>query len=64
MPKMKTHSGTKKRFTITGTGKIKRFRTGAAHLLRKKTKKQKLMLSHATIVKKCDEKRVKKLLCI
>ena len=64
MPKMKTHSGTKKRFKVTGSGKIKRHRTGTSHLLRKKTKKQKLMLSHAALVKKADEKRIKKLLCI
>jgi len=37
MPKVKTHSGAKKRFKITGTGKIKHFRSNASHLMRKKS---------------------------
>ncbi len=64
MPKMKTHSGTKKRFRVTGSGKLKRSRTGTSHLLRKKTKKQKLRLSHAAVVSKADAPRLKRLLCI
>jgi len=64
MPKCKTHSGAKKRFKVTGSGKIKRFKAGTSHLLRKKSKKTKLQLRHSTIVCKADEGRIKKLLCI
>ena len=41
MPKMKTNSGSKKRFTLTGTGKVKRKHAYKSHILTKKTKKQK-----------------------
>ena len=41
MPKIKTNSGAKKRFTLTGTGKIKRKHAFHSHILTKKTKKQK-----------------------
>lgn len=64
MPKMKTHSSAKKRFKITGSGKVKRFQAGAAHLLRKKSKKAKLRLRGSAMVSKADTKRVKALLCI
>jgi len=63
MPKMKTNSSAKKRFKITGSGKIKRFQAGTSHLLRKKTKKAKLNLRGSTLVAKSDEKRIKALLC-
>lgn len=63
MPKMKTHSSAKKRFKITGSGKVKRFQANAAHLMRKKTKKRKLRIRDSKIVKKVDEKRIKRLLC-
>lgn len=63
MPKMKTHSGAKKRFKITGSGKVKRNQAGTSHLLRKKTKKAKLNLQGTTIASKSDEKKVKTLLC-
>ncbi len=62
MPKMKTHSGAKKRFKITGSGKIKRFQSNASHLMRKKSKRAKLNLRGATLVSKADETRMKKLL--
>lgn len=64
MPKMKTNSSAKKRLKVTGSGKIKRSHAGARHLLRKKTKKAKLALSHSTIVDKADEAKMKKLLCM
>lgn len=64
MPKMKTHSGTKKRFKVTGTGKIKRGKAYKSHILTKMSKKRKLRLRHAGLVSKADEKRIKKLLCI
>ena len=64
MPKMKTHSGAKKRFKLTGSGKLKRLQAGKRHLLRKKSKKAKLNLTGSTMVSKADSARVKKMLCI
>lgn len=64
MPKVKTHSSAKKRFKLTGSGKVKRFQAGTSHLLRKKTKKAKLNLRDSTLVSKADEKRIKTLLGI
>jgi large subunit ribosomal protein L35 len=64
MPKVKTHSGAKKRFKVTGTGKIKRNRAGKRHILTKKSKKRKLQLSHSTICAPGDAKRVEKMLNI
>lgn len=63
MPKMKTHSSAKKRFKITGSGKIKRFQAGKRHLLRKRSKKAKLNLTGATLVSPADTPRIKQLLC-
>ena len=62
MPKMKTNSGSKKRFTLTGTGKVKRKHAFKSHILTKKTKKQKRNLTHIDLVASVDEKRVKALL--
>ena len=62
MPKIKTNSGSKKRFTLTGTGKVKRKHAYKSHILTKKTKKQKRNLTHVAIVANVDEKRVKALL--
>ena len=62
MPKMKTNSGSKKRFTLTGTGKVKRKHAYKSHILTKKTKKQKRNLTHIAHVANVDEKRVKALL--
>lgn len=59
MPKMKTNSGSKKRFTLTGTGKIKRKHAYKSHILTKKTKKQKRNLTHVGLVSSVDTKRVK-----
>ena len=64
MPKMKTHSGAKKRFKVTGTGKLKHFHANSSHLKRKKSKKAKLRLRHSAIVDKAEEKRMKLLLCM
>ena len=64
MPKMKTNSGAKKRFALTGTGKIKRKHAFKSHILTKKTKKQKRNLTHTGIVAGDDENGVKKLLCM
>lgn len=62
MPKLKTHRGAKKRFTVTGTGKIKRRKANASHILTKKTTKRKRNLRQATLVSKEETKRVKELL--
>ncbi|MCP4437767.1 MAG: 50S ribosomal protein L35 [Aureispira sp.] len=62
MPKQKTHSSAKKRFKVTGSGKIKRRHAGKRHILTKKTKKRKLSLRHAGLVSDADEKRIKNLL--
>jgi len=59
---MKTNSGSKKRFTLTGTGKVKRKHAFKSHILTKKTKKQKRNLTHIALVANVDEKRVKALL--
>lgn len=62
MPKMKSNSGAKKRFTLTGTGKIKRKHAYKSHILTKKTTKQKRNLTHTGLVSKADEKNIKFLL--
>ncbi len=64
MPKQKTNSGSKKRFSLTGTGKIKRKHAYKSHILTKKTKKQKRNLTHAGLIDRADVKRVKALLAI
>lgn len=64
MPKMKTNSGAKKRFALTGTGKIKRKHAYHSHILTKKTKKQKRNLDHFAIVDKSNVKQVKELLSL
>lgn len=64
MPKIKTNSGAKKRFALTGTGKIKRKHAFKSHILTKKTKKQKRNLTHTGIVAGVDVNGVKKLLCM
>jgi large subunit ribosomal protein L35 len=64
MPKMKTNSGAKKRFTLTGTGKIKRKHAFKSHILTKKTTKQNRNLTHITLVNKADEGNVKKMLAL
>ena len=62
MPKMKTHSSAKKRFKVTGSGKVKRFQAFTSHMMRNKSKKAKLRLRDGAIVSAADEKRVKRLL--
>lgn len=62
MAKLKTNSGAKKRFALTGTGKIKRKHAYHSHILTKKTKKRKRNLDHFTLVHKTCESRVKELL--
>jgi large subunit ribosomal protein L35 len=64
MPKVKTKSGAKKRFKLTGTGKIKRKHAYKSHILTKKETKQKRNLTHDALVDKADVQRVKKMLNI
>ncbi len=60
MPKMKTKSSAKKRFKLTGTGKIKRKHAFKNHILTKKSKRRKLALTHSTLVHDSDVNNVKK----
>ena len=62
MAKLKTVSGAKKRFALTGTGRIKRKHAYHSHILTKKTKKRKRNLDHFAIVEKDDLKRVREML--
>jgi len=64
MPKMKTNSGAKKRFTITGSGKIKRKHAFKSHILTKKSTKRKRNLTYSTLVHKADISNVKLLLAM
>ena len=64
MPKMKTNSGAKKRFTLTGTGKIKRKHAYKSHILTKKSKKRKRNLTYFGEVHKADENNIKRLLAM
>ena len=59
MPKMKTKSSAKKRFVLTGTGKIKRKHAFKSHILTKKSKKRKLKLTHTGLVHTADEANIK-----
>jgi len=59
---MKTKSGAKKRFTFTGTGKLKRKHAYKSHILTKKTNKRKRNLGYATVVDKADTGTVKQML--
>jgi large subunit ribosomal protein L35 len=60
MPKMKTHKGAKKRFSVTGTGKVRRLKANKSHILTKKDAKRKRHLRRATFVTTNGEARVLK----
>ncbi|MBA4070632.1 MAG: 50S ribosomal protein L35 [Gemmatimonas sp.] len=63
MPKMKRHSGAKKRFSVTATGKVRRLKAYKSHILTKKTAKRKRNLRRAAIVATNGEaKNIKRLL--
>jgi len=64
MPKMKTKSGAKKRFTVTGTGKIKRKHAFKNHILTKKETKQKRGLAMAGLVSVADTPRVRRMILV
>jgi large subunit ribosomal protein L35 len=62
MPKLKTHRGAAKRFSVTGTGRIKRHKANASHILTPKTTKRKRNLRKSTILDKTNEKAIRKLI--
>ncbi|MBQ9782101.1 MAG: 50S ribosomal protein L35 [Clostridia bacterium] len=62
MPKMKSHSGAKKRFSLTATGKVKRGHQGKSHILTKKNTKRKRRLRTGTYVSVTQEKTMKSLI--
>ncbi|WP_103064009.1 50S ribosomal protein L35 [Actinomyces qiguomingii] len=62
MPKNKTHSGAKKRFRVTGSGKLMRERAGKRHLLEVKSSRRKRRLSKDQVVAPADTRQVKRLL--
>jgi len=64
MPKMKTNSGAKKRYSLTGTGKIKRKHAYKSHILTKKSTKRKRNLGYFTLVSKADQNNAKLLLAM
>ena len=64
MPKMKTKSSAKKRFKVTGSGKIKRKHAFKSHILTKKSTKRKRNLSNPTLVNDADLGGVKRMLNI
>ena len=64
MPKNKTHSGTKKRIKVTGSGKLMREKAGKRHLLEKKSSKKTRHLAGETEVAPQDDKRLRRMLGI
>lgn len=64
MPKQKTKSSAKKRFKLTGTGKIKRKHAFKSHILTKKSKKRKKALTKMGLVHEADESNVKHMLAL
>ena len=62
MPKTKTHSGAKKRFRVTATGKVRGRRAFSTHILEKKSPKRKRRQARPSLISKHDEPQVKTLL--
>ncbi len=62
MPKLKTHKGAKRRFHITGSGKIMRVKGGKSHLRRRKSKRTRRLFDETIPVSPADKTRVKRLL--
>lgn len=62
MPKMKTHSGAKKRFRKTARGKLRGRRANASHILEKKSAARKRRLGRPSEISRADGKRIKSLL--
>lgn len=64
MPKLKTHSGSKKRFSLTASGKVKRFHANTSHRFWGKAPKAKLRHAGSAIVDSVDEGNIKRLLAV
>ena len=64
MPKMKVNPGAKKRFSLTGTGKLKRKHAYKSHILTKKSKKRKRNLGYYTIINKDNLQSARHLLTL
>jgi large subunit ribosomal protein L35 len=63
MPKMKSHKGARKRFSVTGSGKVKRYKAFKSHILTKKTSKRKRNLRRAGLIAtNGEQKRIKRLI--
>jgi large subunit ribosomal protein L35 len=62
MPKMKTHSGAKKRFKLTAKGKVRARHSYSTHILEKKSPKRKRQHRSPAVISKHDQKRIKTLL--
>jgi large subunit ribosomal protein L35 len=62
MPKIKTHRGAAKLFSLTGTGKVKRSKAYASHILTKKKRKRKRNLRKTDVLDKRDARGIKKLI--
>lgn len=62
MPKLKTHRGAAKRFSLTATGRVKRSKAYASHILTTKTKKRKRNLRKSTLLDETNERSIKKIL--
>lgn len=62
MPKFKSNSGAKKRFKVTGSGRIKRKKAFTSHILTKKSQKRKRNLRKSTLVHPSEEKNIKTLI--
>ena len=62
MPKLKTHRGAAKRFTVTSKGKIKRSKAFASHILTKKTTKRKRALRKSALVDSANYREIKRLI--
>ena len=62
MPKVKTRKGAAKRFKITASGKIKREKAYASHILTKKNRKRKRSLKQSTLVSSSDAKKVNQMI--
>jgi large subunit ribosomal protein L35 len=62
MPKMKTHSGAKKRFKVTATGKLRGRHAFTSHILEKKTPKRKRALGRPAVISGDDSPRIRRML--
>jgi large subunit ribosomal protein L35 len=62
MPKLKTHRGAAKRFSLTGTGKVKRSRAFTSHILTSKTRKRKRNLRQSALVHETNQPAIKRMI--